>query len=167
MSDGKKVFLIVEDSEHDILAFRRAWKDNAIADELRVVRNGRECLDYLQRRGNYDGGEAAPRPDVIILNNRLPAVEGLTVLKAIRQIAEVAYVPVIIFTAAESNMKEERSYDLGANAYVVKPMKYSGLLEVVRRIHDFWKLVKVPEDLHESEQGVRGIAPPAGGGQRA
>jgi CheY-like chemotaxis protein len=145
MSDGRKVFLMVEDSEHDILAFKRAWKDNAIANELRIVRDGRECLDYLQRRGRY-GREAASRPAVILLNNRLPGVEGLMVLKAIRQSTDFAHIPVIIFTAVESELKETRSYELGANAYVVKPTDYRSLSRIVRCMNAFWELVQVPEN---------------------
>ena len=147
MSDGTKVFLMVEDSEHDIVAFRRAWEENRIASELRVVRGGSECLDYLHRRGTYGRRENAQRPDVILMNNRLPKVEGLTVLKAIRQNADFEHIPVVIFTAAQSNLKEAQSYELGANAYLVKPMKYSDLSRIVRRIHDFWEMVEVPENV--------------------
>jgi two-component system response regulator len=139
------VFLLVEDSEHDVTAFRRAWRANGITDELKVVRSGLECLDYLHRRGQYRREENAPRPRVILLNNRMPRLDGLTVLEKIRQDAEVENIPVILFTSAESDLKENQSYALGANAYVVKPTKYEDLSCVVRSINDFWKLVEVPE----------------------
>jgi len=79
LSKDRIVFLLVEDSEHDILAFRRAWQDNGIANELQVVRGGRECLDYLHHRGRYRREEEAPRPKIILLNNRMPGIEGLRV----------------------------------------------------------------------------------------
>jgi len=139
------VFLLVEDSEHDILAFRRAWKDNGIANELQVVRGGQECLDYLNHRGRYRREEDAPQPKIILLNNRMPRIEGLKVLNEIRQNEAFKNIPVIIFTSVESDFKETQSYNLGANAYVAKPMNYEDLCRTVRCINDFWELVEVPE----------------------
>jgi two-component system response regulator len=139
------VFLLVEDSEHDILAFRRAWQDNCITDELRVVRDVQECLEYLHHHGRYRREEDAPRPKIILLNNRMPGIEGLTVLDRIRQNEASENIPVIIFTSVENDLKETQSYDLGANAYVVKPMNYQDLSRTVRSINDFWELVQVPE----------------------
>ena len=140
------LFLLVEDSEHDIVAFQRAWRDNDIANELRIVRNGRQCLDYLHRRGRFKQDGETPLPKVILLNNRMPGREGLRVLEEIRQSDDFAHIPVIIFTSAASEQKEAESYDLGANAYVVKPMNYEDLSRIVRRISDFWELVEVPGD---------------------
>jgi CheY-like chemotaxis protein len=145
LSKDPVVFLLVEDSEHDVLAFRRAWKGNGIANELQVVRSGQDCLDYLHRRGRYRREEDAPRPKVILLNNKMPGIEGLTVLNEIRQSEDFENIPIVIFTSAESVLKENQSYDLGANAYMVKPMNYEDLSRVVRSINDFWELVEVPE----------------------
>jgi CheY-like chemotaxis protein len=145
LSKDTVVFLLVEDSEHDILAFRRAWQDNDIANELQVVRGGQDCLDYLHHRGRYRREEDAPRPKIILLNNRMPRIEGLKVLSEIRQNEAFENIPVIIFTSVESDLKETQSYDLGANAYVVKPMNYVDFSRTVRCINDFWELVEVPE----------------------
>lgn len=139
------VFLLIEDSEHDILAFERAWKENDISNELRIVRDGHECLDYLNRRGRYRRAEDAPTPAVILLNDHLPELDGLKVLEAIRQNNHTAYIPVIMFSASESDRKKARRYDVGANAYLTKPLKYEALSRTVRRISRFWELVDVPE----------------------
>jgi two-component system, response regulator len=77
MGDEKMVFLMVDDNEHDILAVKRAWQENRIANALYVVRDGSECLDYLYQRGRYSRPESAPRPDVLLLNNRMPKMSGL------------------------------------------------------------------------------------------
>lgn len=146
MNDVPALFLLVEDSEHDIVAFQRAWRDNDIANELRIVRNGKECIDYLHHRGRFKRDGGPPRPKVILLNNRMPGREGLSVLEEIRQSADFANIPVIIFTSVASEKKEAESYDQGANAYVVKPMNYENLSRMVRRINDFWELVEVPGD---------------------
>jgi CheY-like chemotaxis protein len=140
------VILLVEDSEHDIIAFKRAWRENGIRNELRILRDGQQCLDYLLHRNRFEQDGAAPRPRVILLNNRMPRMEGLTVLAEIRRHGDVANIPIIMFTSAGSAVKESQSYDLGANAYVVKPMNYEDLSRIVRRTNDFWELVEVPEN---------------------
>jgi len=145
MNDEKMTFLLVEDSEHDVLAFRRAWRDNDIAHELRVVRDGRECLDYLQGHDPYEGQEDRPRPDVIVLNDHLPKMSGQSVLAALQQNEAWAAIPVIVFTASQSPRKELHSYARCANAYIVKPMTYEDLSRTVRRLCRFWELVEIPE----------------------
>jgi two-component system response regulator len=145
MNDEPITFLLVEDSEHDILAFKRAWSENGIANRLMVVHDGPECLDYLLRRGRFDDQDGTPLPRLILLNNRMPKMEGLEVLDHIRGEATLADIPVILFTAAESDLKEMRSYRLGANAYIVKPPHYDDLSRMVRCINDFWELVEIPE----------------------
>jgi len=145
MTDEPIVFLLVEDSEHDLLAFQRAWRENAIAHELRVVRDGRECLDYLRRRGPYHRPAEAPRPGVIVLNDRLPRLDGQAVLSRLQEDTDLSHIPVILFTSSESEQKELDSYDRGANAYVVKPMTYEDLSRAVLRLSRFWEMVEVPE----------------------
>jgi two-component system response regulator len=149
--NDKMVFLMVEDNEHDIAAVRRAWRQNRIGNALHIVRNGDECLDYLYRRGKYSRAESAPRPDVILLNNRLPKMNGLEVLKQIRESEEFHYLPVIMFTASESERDQLTAYDLLANAYVVKPMKFDNLSEAIQAINAFWQLASIPED-HDAEK---------------
>jgi two-component system response regulator len=144
------VFLMVEDNEHDILAVKRAWRENRIGNALYVVRSGNECLDYLYGRGKYSRPESAPRPDVVLLNNKLPKRNGLEVLEQIRESEEFHYVPVIMFTASESESDQLKAYDLLANAYVVKPMNFENLSEAIRAINAFWQLAMVPED-HDTE----------------
>ena len=119
-----------------------------IAPGRRNRGNGRRLLqhaiDYLRGRGRYADGNTPP-PAVVLMNNAMPRVDGLTALELIRQCEEHALLPVVVFTGTESERKETRSYDLGANAYIVKPLEYRDLVRVVRRIHDFWEIVEVPE----------------------
>jgi len=150
MDNDQMVFLMVEDNEHDILAVKRAWQENRIGNSLYVVRNGDECLDFLHRRGKYSRAQSAPRPDVVLLNNQLPKMNGLEVLKQIRESEEFHYLPVIMFTASESERDQLKAYDLLANAYVVKPMNFENLSEAIRTINAFWQLTSIPED-HNAE----------------
>jgi DNA-binding response OmpR family regulator len=145
MDNDQMVFLMVEDNEHDIAAVKRAWRENRIADSLYVVRKGDECLDYLHRRGEYSRPESAPRPDVVLLNNRLPGLDGLKVLEQIRASEEFHYLPVIMFTASESERDQFKAYDMLANAYIVKPMNFENLSAAIRSINAFWQLAEIPE----------------------
>jgi CheY-like chemotaxis protein len=144
------VFLMIEDNEHDILAVKRAWQENRIGNSLYIVRNGDECMDYLHQRGKYSRAKSAPAPDVILLNNRLPKTDGLEVLRQIRESEEFHYLPVVMFTASESERDQLKAYDLLANAYVVKPMNFDNLSEAIKTINAFWQLASVPED-HETK----------------
>jgi two-component system response regulator len=145
------VFLLVEDNEHDIMAVKRAWQENRIRNALYVVRSGDECLDYLYRRGKFSRPESAPRPDVVLLNNRLPKTNGLELLRKIRESEEFHYLPVIMFTASESESDQLKAYDLLANAYIVKPMNFENLSAAIRSINAFWQLARIPED-HDAEK---------------
>jgi CheY-like chemotaxis protein len=151
MENNQMVFLMVEDNAHDILAVKRAWQENKIGNALYFVRDGGECLDYLYQRGKYSRPETAPRPDVILLNNRLPKMDGLEVLKQIRDSEEFHYLPVIMFTASESERDQLNAYDSLANAYVVKPMDFKNLSEAIRSINAFWQLTEVPENYDAEE----------------
>ena len=145
MDNNQIVFLLVDDNEHDIRAIQRAWQENRIANSLYVVRDGDECLDCLHQRGKYRGAESVPRPDVVLLNNRLPGMSGLEVLEKIRASEEFHYLPVIMFTASESEHDQLEAYGQLVNAYVIKPMNFENLSEAIRSINAFWQLVEIPE----------------------
>jgi two-component system response regulator len=109
------------------------------------VRSGDECLDYLHQRGKFSRAESAPRPDVVLLNNMLPGMNGLQVFEQIRSSEEFHYLPVIMFTASQSERDQLKAYELLANAYVVKPMNFENLSGAVRSINAFWQLAGMPE----------------------
>ena len=145
MSKKSFVVLMAEDSEHDILATRRAWKKNNIANPLYVVQSGEECLDYLYQRGKYSEPGAAPRPGILLLDIKMPRIDGLTVLKQIRADEDLRRLPVIILTTSKVDEDRLRSYDLGVNAYIVKPVGFQNFTEAVKTINLFWELVELPE----------------------
>jgi CheY-like chemotaxis protein len=145
MNSKPLVFLLVEDSEYDILAFQRAWRENGITQTLKVVRDGQACLDYLARRGAYGKADAAPRPAVIVLNDSLPRLDGQSVLSALQANPDWAIIPVVVFTSSESERKELDSYAKCASAYILKPSTYKDLSRLVRRMVRFWEMVEIPE----------------------
>ena len=139
------VVLMAEDDEHDILATRRAWKKHHISNPLYIVNDGEECLDFLHRRGKYGEPGTAPRPGILLLDIRMPKMDGLAVLKHIRQDGQLRRLPVVILTTSRAEEDRLRSYDLGANAYVVKPVGFNNFSDAVRTINLFWQLVDLPQ----------------------
>ena len=139
------VVLMAEDNEHDIVATKRAWKQNNIANPLYIVRDGEECLDYLHQRGKYSEPGSAPRPGILLLDIKMPKMDGLAVLKQIREDEKLHRLPVVILTTSKAEEDRLKSYDLGANAYIVKPVGFQNLAEAVRTINLFWELVELPE----------------------
>jgi len=138
------VILMAEDDEHDVLATRRAWKTHHIANPLYIVSNGEECLDFLKKRGAYSEPGAAPRPGLLLLDLKMPKMDGLTLLKHIREDKELFRLPVVILTASKAEEDRLRSYDLGVNAYIVKPVGFERFSTAVRTINLFWQLVELP-----------------------
>ena len=148
MTNKTFVVLMAEDSEHDIVATKRAWKKHNIANPLYIVRNGEECLDYLYQRGKYGEPGSAPRPGIVLLDIKMPKMDGLAVLKHIREDEKFHRLPVIMLTTSKAEEDRFESYDLGANAYITKPVGFQNFAKAVRTIHLFWQLVELPEGYH-------------------
>jgi CheY-like chemotaxis protein len=147
MDKGPFIVLMAEDNEHDIIATKRAWKKHNIANPLYVVNDGEECLDFLHRQGKYSDPNTAPWPGILLLDINMPKMDGLTVLKHIREQnedKELRRLPVIILTTSSAEEDLMKSYDLGANAFIVKPVGFKNFCEAVRTINIFWQLVALP-----------------------
>jgi two-component system, response regulator len=147
----KKPFsvLMAEDEVHDIVATQRAWKKSHILNPLYIVKDGEECLEFLHQRGKYQEAEIAPRPGILLLDIKMPRMDGLTVLKHIREDENLHRLPVIMLTSSKAEEDRLKSYDLGVNAYIVKPVGFVNLSEAVRTINLFWELVELPGGHHE------------------
>jgi CheY-like chemotaxis protein len=134
--------LLVEDDAGDVLMTQEAFQDARVANNLSVVSDGSEALQFLRREGEYTN---APRPDLILLDLNLPRVDGREVLTAIKQDAALGSIPVVVLTTSEAEEDILRSYSLHANAYVTKPVDFDRFLEVVKQIDDFFvSVVKLP-----------------------
>ena len=142
------IVLMAEDDEHDILAVRRAWEKRNINNPLYIVNDGEECLDYLHQRGKYSEQGTAPRPGIVLLDIKMPKMDGLAVLRYIRESDEFQRLPVIILTTSKDEQDRLKSYDLLANAYIIKPIGFDNFSEAVNTINLFWELVQLPEESH-------------------
>ncbi|MFI6092925.1 response regulator [Streptomyces sp. NPDC051218] len=134
--------LLVEDDPGDELMTREAFEDNKIRNNLHVVRDGEEALDFLYQRGDHTG---VPRPDLILLDLNLPKYDGRQVLEKIKSDPDLQDIPVVVLTTSAAEEDILRSYKLHANAYVTKPVDLDQFIAAVRQIDDFFvQVVRLP-----------------------
>ncbi len=151
MKNKQFVVLMAEDNKHDIVATKRAWKESNIANPLYIVNDGEECLDYLYQRGKYSEQGSAPRPGLLLLDLKMPKMDGLEVLKRIRESEEFRRLSIVVLTTSKSEEDKIASYDLGVNAYVQKPVGFEGLVKAIKTINLFWEMVELPKLENEHE----------------
>jgi two-component system response regulator len=137
-NDGHKVILLVEDSTDDVDLTLRAFKRSHLMNPIEVVRDGVEALDFLFARGAHAVREEAPLPTLIILDLKLPRLDGLSVLRAIRADERTQFLPVVILTSSKEEQDLVSGYSLGANSYVRKPVDFSEFMEAVRVLGIYW-----------------------------
>jgi CheY-like chemotaxis protein len=130
--------LLAEDDENDVYFFQRAVREAKIDNELHVVRDGQEVIDYLSGKNGYANRQAHPLPCLLILDLKMPRKNGLEVLQWLRTQSAMATIPVIIFSSSAQPEDISRGYRLGANAFVVKPASLEKRNELAQFIKGFW-----------------------------
>src|SRR5512145_3304937 len=123
--------LLVEDNPRDVRLTQRAFKQAGLPHDLRVVRDGDEALAYLHREGAYVDPQAAPRPDVILLDLNLPRMGGHDLLRKVKQDSRFKQVPIIVLTTSGRSDDVRLAYEQGANAYLLKPVEFSRFTDVI------------------------------------
>jgi len=142
--------LLVEDDPYDVELTLSALVENHLTNEVVVVRDGAEALDYLYRRGDYES-RAAGNPVVMLLDLKLPKVDGLEVLERVKTDPNLKTTPVVMLTSSREEQDLARSYNLGTNAYVVKPVDFSDFVEAISTLGLFWAIVNQPlESVHRT-----------------
>ena len=144
MAKNKFYILLVEDNKHDVRFVKRAWSQNNITNPLQVVPNGQACLDYLQNEGEYADKKAHPRPGLILLDIRMPIMDGIECLKRIKASPQLRRIPVVMLTTSKEEEDLIRGYELGCNSFVQKPVDFEKLSEAARLIHLYWTLSELP-----------------------
>ena len=138
-----KRILLVEDNERDVELTLAALDENNLANEVVVARDGAEALDYLYGRGKF-AGHANGFPAVVLLDLKMPKVDGLEVLRQMRADPTIRHVPVVMVTSSREEQDLVHSYELGVNAYVVKPVDFQKFVESVKQIGMFWAIINEP-----------------------
>jgi len=136
--ENNKVILLVEDNPDDEALTLRALKKNNIKNEVVVARDGAEALEFLFGTGKYAGRNTDVIPQVVLLDLKLPKVEGLEVLRQVRADKRTKLLPVVILTSSNEEQDRIQGYDLGANSYVRKPVDFSQFLDAARQLGLYW-----------------------------
>jgi two-component system response regulator len=137
VTSRSKVILLVEDNDDDVALTLRAFKKSGVGNEIVVARDGAEALDYLFARGAHAGRDPA-LPEVVLLDLKLPKVDGLEVLQQIRSEERTRTLPVVVLTSSNEQRDIVASYDRGANSFVRKPVDFSQFLEAARQLGLYW-----------------------------
>jgi CheY-like chemotaxis protein len=145
--------LLVEDNRMDVELTMDAFREARLGNTVHVAWNGQEALDYLFGHGEYADRQAYPLPDLILLDLKLPGIDGHEVLRRVKGTPGLKRLLVVVLTSSKEEGDRALSYDSGANSYLVKPVSFEGFLEVVRQIGDYWLTLNVsPPEPVVSEQ---------------
>ncbi len=137
------ILLVEDDDGHARLIERNLRKVNLI-NPIQRVADGQEALDYLNQQGAYAGDEAAPRPQLVLLDINLPRIDGIEVLERVKSDPDLRSIPIIMLTSTDTRAEIERCYKAGASGYVAKPVNISSLGEKLRRLGLFLEIVELP-----------------------
>lgn len=141
------VILMADDDEDDILLTRKALQKGKLLNPLHTVRDGEELLDYLLHRGEYADEEEAPRPGVILLDLNMPRKDGREALKEIKAHTDLKDIPIVVFTTSKAEEDIYRSYKLGVNSFITKPVTFENLIEVMQTLGRYWfEIVTLPSE---------------------
>jgi CheY-like chemotaxis protein len=135
--------LLAEDNPNDVELILAAFKDANFVNEIHVTHDGEQALDFLHRRGPY-AGRPGPLPAVILLDLKMPKVDGREVLRHVRTDPDLRHIPVVILTSSREESDLLASYQLGANAFVVKPVDFQEFIAAVSKLGFFWAMLNEP-----------------------
>ncbi len=130
--------LMADDDEEDRMLTREALAESRLANDLRLVEDGEELMDYLRQRGKYAPPASAPRPGLILLDLNMPRKDGREALREIKADPDLRAIPIIVLTTSKAEEDIMRSYDLGASSFITKPVTFDGLVDVMRTLGRYW-----------------------------
>jgi len=139
----RKIILLVEDNPDDEMLTRRAFKKSKVLNEMVVARDGAEALDYLFGTGAYAGRDTSVMPEIVLLDLKLPKIDGLEVLRRIRDDERTKFLPVVILTSSDEERDIIQGYSLGANSYIRKPVDFGQFTDAVQQLGLYWLVLNV------------------------
>jgi len=141
------IILMADDDADDRLLAQDALAECHLVHDLHFVENGEELLDFLHHRGKYSAQSKSPRPGLILLDLNMPRKDGREALKEIKSDPELRRIPVVILTTSDAEEDIIRSYDLGVNSFIKKPVTFNGMVEIMRALGKYWfQIVELPPD---------------------
>ena len=137
--------LMAEDDPEDHLLTQDGFEESRLVNDLRFVEDGEELMNYLRRRGEYSAPARSPRPGLILLDLNMPRKDGREALEEIKAEPSLCRIPIVVLTTSEADEDIVRSYQLGANSYITKPVTFKGLVAALRALEAYWfEVVELP-----------------------
>ncbi len=137
----ERTILLVEDNPDDVKLTLRALEHHNVSNKVVVAEDGVEALDYLFGTGRFSGGDTPDKPEVILLDLKLPRMDGLELLKRLRSDERTALLPIVVLTSSKEEQDMINSYKLGANSYVRKPVDFNEFIEAIRQLKLYWLIL--------------------------
>jgi len=139
--------LMADDDADDRRLTQEAFEEGRLINDVRFVENGEQLLEYLRKEGPYAPPADAPRPGLILLDLNMPRKDGRTVLKELKTDPELRQIPVVILTTSKADEDIYKSYDLGVNSYIVKPVTFEALVDILQTLEKYWfEIVELPPE---------------------
>ncbi len=137
--------LMADDDADDRRLTQEAFEEGRLINDVRFVENGEQLLEYLRKQGSYAPPADAPRPGLILLDLNMPRKDGRTVLKELKTDPELRQIPVVVLTTSKADEDIYKSYDLGVNSYIVKPVTFEALVDILQTLEKYWfEIVELP-----------------------
>ena len=137
--------LLADDDEEDRMLTSDALNESRVVNDLKFVEDGEDLLDYLYRRGKYTDPASAPRPGLILLDLNMPKKDGREALRVIKADPDLRRIPIVVLTTSKAEEDIYRTYDLGANSFIAKPVKFESLVALMKEIKRYWiEIVELP-----------------------
>ena len=137
--------LMADDDEDDRQLAKEALEESRLVNELRFVVDGEDLMDYLHHRGKYEDPVSSPRPGIILLDLNMPKKDGREALKEIKSDPELRRIPVVVLTTSDAEEDIIRSYDMGVNSFIKKPVTFDGMVDIMKALGDYWfQIVELP-----------------------
>src|SRR5262245_35769570 len=149
------VILLAEDRDDDVLLIRRAFQQSYVTNPIYVVRDGVEAISYLRGEGNYRNREEFPLPDLMLLDLKMPRVDGFEVLKWIREQPSLSSLRVVVLTASEDLRDVNRAYKLGANSFMVKPVDFEDVVHMGQFLTRYWLVLSKAPESHRAPRRIK------------
>lgn len=149
--DSKPItILMADDDEDDRRLTQEAFEEGRLINDVRYVEHGEELMDYLRKEGKYASPAEAQRPGLILLDLNMPRKDGRTVLKEIKSDPDLRQIPVVVLTTSKADEDVYKSYDLGVNSYIVKPVTFEALVDILQTLEKYWfEIVELPPSRDE------------------
>jgi CheY-like chemotaxis protein len=150
--DSKPItILMADDDEDDRRLTQEAFEEGRLINDVRYVEHGEELMDYLRKEGKYASPAEAQRPGLILLDLNMPRKDGRTVLKEIKSDPDLRQIPVVVLTTSKADEDVYKSYDLGVNSYIVKPVTFEALVDILQTLEKYWfEIVELPPPRDEA-----------------